>query len=62
VDDDPKIRSVLERGLRFEGYDVYLARNGNEALGIAREKPLDLVVLDLTMPGMDGLEVCHRTA
>jgi two-component system, OmpR family, response regulator MprA len=60
VDDDPKIRSVLGRGLRFEGYDVHLAREGNEALRIARETPLDLVVLDLTMPGMDGLEVCHR--
>jgi two-component system, OmpR family, response regulator MprA len=60
VDDDPKIRSVLGRGLRFEGYDVHLAREGNEALRIAREMPLDLVVLDLTMPGMDGLEVCHR--
>jgi DNA-binding NtrC family response regulator len=34
VDDDPKIRSVLGRGLRFEGYDVHLARNGNEALSI----------------------------
>jgi two-component system response regulator MprA len=60
VDDDPKIRSVLGRGLRFEGYDVHIAREGNEALRIAREMPLDLVVLDLTMPGMDGLEVCHR--
>lgn len=60
VDDDPKIRSVLERGLRFEGYDVYLARNGHEALRIAREKPIDLVVLDVMLPGMSGLEIARR--
>ena len=60
VDDDPKIRSVLGRGLRFEGYDVQLAADGQEALQLARETPFDLVVLDLTMPRMDGLEVCRR--
>ncbi len=60
VDDDPKIRSVLGRGLRFEGYDVQLAADGQEALRLARETPFDLVVLDLTMPRMDGLEVCRR--
>ena len=57
VDDDPKIRSVLGRGLRFEGYDVQIAVSGQEALELARETPFDLVVLDLTMPRMDGLEV-----
>jgi two-component system, OmpR family, response regulator MprA len=60
VDDDPKIRSVLERGLRFEGYDVQIAAGGQEAMQLARETPFDLVVLDLTMPRMDGLEVCRR--
>jgi two-component system response regulator MprA len=60
VDDDPKIRSVLGRGLRFEGYDVQIAASGQEALQFARETPFDLVVLDLTMPRMDGLEVCRR--
>jgi two-component system response regulator MprA len=60
VDDDPKIRSVLDRGLRFEGFDVQLARNGPEALQIAREQPLDLVVLDVMLPGISGLEVCRR--
>jgi two-component system response regulator MprA len=60
VDDDPKIRSVLGRGLRFEGYDVQIAASGQEALELARETPFDLVVLDLTMPRMDGLEVCRR--
>ena len=60
VDDDPKIRSVLERGLRFEGFDVHVARDGQEALRIARAMPLDLVVLDVMLPGMDGLEIARR--
>jgi two-component system response regulator MprA len=60
VDDDPKILSVLGRGLRFEGYNVHLAADGQEALRIARATPPDLVVLDVMMPGMDGLEVARR--
>jgi two-component system response regulator MprA len=60
VDDDPKILSVLGRGLRFEGYDVYLAADGPEALQVARVETLDLVILDVMLPGMDGLEVCQR--
>ena len=60
VDDDPKIRSVLGRGLRFEGYDVQIAASGQQALQLARDTTFDLVVLDLTMPRMDGLEVCRR--
>ena len=60
VDDDPKILSVLGRGLRFEGYEVQLAADGLEALRIARVEPPDLVVLDVMLPGMDGLEVCQR--
>ena len=60
VDDDPKIRSVLGRGLRFEDYDVHLAADGREALRIARATPLDLVVLDVMLPGMGGLEICRR--
>jgi two-component system, OmpR family, response regulator MprA len=60
VDDDTKIRSVLSRGLRFEGYLVQLAADGTEALRIVRGEPPDLIVLDLMLPGMDGLEVCRR--
>ena len=60
VDDDPKILSVLGRGLRFEGYAVQLAADGEEALRSARVVPPDLVVLDVTLPGIDGLEVCRR--
>ena len=60
VDDDPHIRSAVSRGLRFEGYDVQIAADGAQALEIARVEPPDLVVLDVMLPGIDGLEVCRR--
>ncbi|MGH2520883.1 MAG: response regulator transcription factor [Longimicrobiales bacterium] len=60
VDDDPRMRGVLSRGLRFEGYNVQLAADGPEALQIARTAPPDLVVLDIMLPGIDGIEVCRR--
>jgi two-component system, OmpR family, response regulator MprA len=60
VDDDPFIRSVVSRGLRFEGYQVDVAADGVEALRIAQEHPLHLVVLDVMLPILDGLEVCRR--
>jgi len=57
VDDDPEIVSLLRRGLVFEGYSVETASNGVEALAKIREKEPDLVILDVMMPGIDGLEV-----
>lgn len=60
VDDDPKIASVVGRGLRFEGFDVRTAVHGNEALRAARDDPPDLAILDLMLPGLDGLEICRR--
>jgi two-component system response regulator MprA len=60
VDDDPKILSLLRRGLSFEGYRVTTAEDGPGALAAARDEPPDLVVLDVMMPGLDGLEVCRR--
>ncbi len=61
VDDDPKIRSVLSRGLRFENHRVLLAGSGEEALAMARDDPPDLVVLDIMLTEeMTGLEVCRR--
>ena len=60
VDDDEEIRASLRRGLAGEGYTVELAADGEEALRRAREEPPDLVVLDLGLPGLDGLEVCRR--
>ena len=60
VDDDPEIVSVLKRGLAYEGYSVETAFDGNEALSKARDREPDLVILDIMMPGMDGIEVAKR--
>src|SRR5512136_167988 len=60
VDDDPEILSFLKRGLTYEGYDVDTASDGTEALAKVREAEPDLVVLDVMMPGVDGLEVSRR--
>ncbi len=60
VDDDPTVSDVVRRYLERAGFDVALAGDGPTALAAyAREQP-DLVVLDLMLPGMDGLEVCRR--
>ncbi len=60
VDDDPKIVSLLKRGLAYEGYTVDTAADGTEALAKAREVEPDLVILDIMMPGLDGVEVSRR--
>ncbi len=60
VEDEAEIAGYLRRGLTFEGYTIELATDGRQALDIARERPPDLVVLDLMLPGIDGLEVARR--
>ncbi len=60
VDDDPMVASTIQRVLRPEGYDVDVALGGAAALDQVSERRPDLVVLDLMMPGIDGLEVCRR--
>lgn len=60
VDDDRKITGLLQRALTYEGYDVAVANDGREGLTAAAEQPPDLVVLDLMLPGLDGMEVCRR--
>jgi DNA-binding response OmpR family regulator len=60
VDDERVVTEVVERYLQREGYEVSLAFNGAEALRLAQEWVPDLVVLDLMLPVMDGLEVCRR--
>ncbi len=60
AEDDQAISEPLARALRREGYDVDVREDGPGALDSATESPFDLVVLDLGLPGMDGLEVCRR--
>lgn len=59
VDDDPAIRDVLRMGLERGGYAVELAGDGLEALAKARSGRFDLIVLDVGLPEMDGMEVCR---
>jgi DNA-binding response OmpR family regulator len=58
VEDDPAILRGLADNLRFEGYDVVTATDGEHALVLIREKRPDLIVLDLMLPGMSGFDVC----
>ena len=60
VDDETIVTEVVERYLRLSGYDVKTAGDGGKALETAGEWHPDLVVLDLMLPGIDGLEVCKR--
>ena len=59
VDDEAEIRELCRVNLEFEGFDVVEAKNGSEALEMARRHHPDLVFLDLMMPGVDGWEVLH---
>lgn len=60
VDDDPHIQAANEAFLKKNGYQIYRAENGADALAIASTAALDAVVLDVDMPGMDGVSVCRR--
>ncbi|HEY4642865.1 MAG TPA: response regulator transcription factor [Thermoanaerobaculia bacterium] len=58
VEDDPKTSASIEMYLRHDGYRTDIARTGDEGLARARQQPPDLVILDLMLPGRNGLEVC----
>ena len=60
IDDDPAITSLLKRGLSYEGFTVDIAGTGEAGLALARERPPELVILDIMMPGINGLEVLRR--
>lgn len=59
VDDEPQIRRVMRATLITDGYEVSDARSGEEALTALRENAFDLILLDMNMPGLDGLETCR---
>ena len=60
VEDEERIRVFLQRGLGFEGYEVETAPDGKKALEMALNRPPDLVLLDIMLPEMSGIEVCRR--
>ena len=60
IDDDPAILELHGTLLRSKGYEVFTAPDGISGIAITRQRHIDVVVLDINMPGMDGLEVCHR--
>lgn len=60
IEDDKDIANLVELHLKDTGYEVTLARDGNVGLDWALSKPYDLIILDLMLPGMDGLEICRR--
>jgi two-component system response regulator MprA len=60
VDDDPRIAAAVRRALIYEGYDVATAADGPAALAATRDRDPDLIVLDVMLPGLDGIDVCRR--
>lgn len=60
ADDEMSIRLLYSEELREEGYEVYLASNGKEALEVVDKVPIDLIILDIKMPEMSGIEVLRQ--
>jgi len=60
VDDERAVRNALRRAFTLAGYDVALAEDGERALGMLMQSPPDAIVLDVLMPGTNGIEVCRR--
>jgi two-component system, OmpR family, response regulator MprA len=60
VDDDPHMLTMMRRVLEVEGYGVAVAPDGDTALDVLRSQPVDLLILDLMLPGRDGFEVCRE--
>jgi len=60
VEDEPEIAGLIQLSLEKEGFSCYICRDGFNALQVAQEQQPDLIILDLMLPGLDGLEVCAR--
>ena len=62
VEDERRMADLLERTLHEEGHQVVVAHDGREGFEIARDSPFDVIVLDVMLPGMDGMAVARQTA
>src|SRR5258708_36156439 len=60
VDDEPSLRKVICASLAAKGFIVEEAGNGSEAVGVVQRRPFDVVLLDVNMPGISGVEACRR--
>jgi DNA-binding response OmpR family regulator len=60
VDDDPELRYLMGLILKKEGFKIFFAENGTQALDLWRKVPVDLVILDVMMPELNGYETCRR--
>jgi DNA-binding response OmpR family regulator len=60
VDDEREIRDLLQTSLAAEGYEIVVASNGEEAIGLAKTGNPQVILLDIEMPGIDGIEICKR--
>ena len=60
AEDEPRMAELLRRGLREEGYSVDVTAGGTDALWLGKEVDYDAIVLDVMLPGLDGLEVCRQ--
>lgn len=60
ADDDPRLVHIVALYLGMEGYEVVTALDGDQALALALSQPFDVAILDVMMPGIDGIEVCRR--
>lgn len=60
MEDEPRMAALLKRGLEEDGYAVSVASNGTDALRQTGESTYDLIILDVMLPGLDGMEVCRR--
>ncbi len=60
VDDEPKIRELIKKYATFEGYEIFEAGNGMEAVDICKVKDFDMIILDIMMPELDGFSACKE--
>ena len=60
VEDDPHMAQLLAQGLREESHEVNIASDGNSALALSSKTPFDVILLDVMLPGVDGLEVARQ--